>query len=109
MSITLQLATPDSLGEIVEAVAVWQHDGGPVQLHPGDLGWHWRLGAQELAEALRVWRRDGQILAVGLVDGVGLIRMPSHRGSTRTTHSPSGYSQTKRHVGLIQKVSLHSS
>lgn len=75
MSITLHLATPDSLDEIQEAVAVWQHDGGPVQLHPGDLGWHWRLGAQELAEALRVWRRDGQILAVGLVDGVGLIRM----------------------------------
>lgn len=75
MSITLQLATPDSLDEIQEAVAFWQHDGGPVQLHPGDLGWHWRLGAQELAEALRVWRRDGQILAVGLVDGIGLIRM----------------------------------
>lgn len=75
MSITLQLATPDSLDEIVEAVAVWQHDGGPVQLHPGDLGWHWRLGAQELAEALRVWRRDGQILAVGMVEGAGLIRM----------------------------------
>ncbi len=75
MSITLQLATPDSLDEIVEAVAVWQHDGGPVQLHPGDLGWHWRLGAQELAEALRVWRRDGQILAVGMVDDAGLIRM----------------------------------
>lgn len=75
MSITLQLSTPDSLDEIVEAVAVWQHDGGPVQLHPGDLGWHWRLGAQELAEALRVWRRDGQILAVGMVDDAGLIRM----------------------------------
>jgi ribosomal protein S18 acetylase RimI-like enzyme len=74
MSITMQLATPDSLGEIVEAVAVWQHTGGPVQLHPGDFGWHWRMGGRELAEAVRVWTRNGQILAVGMVDD-GLIRM----------------------------------
>jgi ribosomal protein S18 acetylase RimI-like enzyme len=76
MSITMGLATPDSLGEIVEAVAVWQHTGGPVQLHPGDLGWNWSFGAQELADAVRVWTRDGQILAVGMVDDTaGLIRM----------------------------------
>lgn len=74
ISIMLQPVTPDSLDEVAEAVAVWQHDGGPVQLHPGDLGWHWRLGAEELAEAVRMWRRDGQILAVGLVDS-RLIRM----------------------------------
>jgi ribosomal protein S18 acetylase RimI-like enzyme len=75
MSITLELATPASLSEVTEAVADWQRDGGPVQLHPGDLGWHWRLGAEELARAVQVWRRDGQILAVGLVDGSALIRM----------------------------------
>src|SRR4051812_40677101 len=74
MSITMQVATPDSLGEIVEAVAAWQHTGGPVQLHPGDLGWQWRFGGRELAEAVRVWARDGQILAVGMVDD-GVIRM----------------------------------
>jgi ribosomal protein S18 acetylase RimI-like enzyme len=76
MSITMLRATPDSLGEIVEAVAGWQHAGGPVQLHPGDLGWNWRLGARAVAEAVRVWTRDGQILAVGMVDDpTGLIRM----------------------------------
>ena len=75
MSITLQRATPASLDEVTEAVATWQQDGGPVQLHPGDLGWHWRLGAEELAGAVRVWRRHGQILAVGVVDDSGLIRM----------------------------------
>lgn len=76
MSVTMQLATPDGLGEIVEAVADWQHTGGPVQLHPGDLGWNWSLGTQELAEAVRVWMRDGQVLAAGMVDGpAGLIRM----------------------------------
>jgi len=76
MSITLQLATPDSLDEILEAVAVWQQDGGPVQLHPGDLGWNWSVGAEELAAAVRVWLRDGQVLAAGMVDDdTGLIRM----------------------------------
>ena len=75
MAISLQTPTPASLDEVAEAVASWQHHGGPVQLHPGDLGWHWRLGAEELAGAVRVWRHDGHILAVGLLDGVGLIRM----------------------------------
>ena len=75
MSITLQLATPASLEEVTETVATWQQDGGAVQLHAGDLGWHWRFGAEELAGAVRVWRRHGQILAVGLVDGSRLIRM----------------------------------
>ncbi len=75
MSITLQPATPASLDEVAEAVATWQQDGGPVQLHPGDLGWNWSLGAEQLAEAIRVWRQNGQILAVGLVDDAGLIRM----------------------------------
>jgi ribosomal protein S18 acetylase RimI-like enzyme len=75
MSTTLQTATPASLGEVVGAVAAWQQFGGRVQLHPGDLGWGWRLGADALAGAVRVWRRDGQILAVGLVEDAGLIRM----------------------------------
>ncbi|XVV15942.1 GNAT family N-acetyltransferase [Actinoplanes sp. CA-131856] len=64
------------LGEIVEALAGWQQTGGPVQLHPGDLGWHWRFGERELAAAVRVWSRDGEIAAVGLVEDDGeLIRM----------------------------------
>ncbi len=75
MSITMETATPGSLDEFAAAVAVWQHDGLPVQLHPGDLGWHWRLGADELARHVRVWRRGGQIVAVGFVDSAGLIRM----------------------------------
>jgi ribosomal protein S18 acetylase RimI-like enzyme len=75
MSITTETATPGSLDEVVAAVAVWQHDGLPLQLHPGDLGWHWRLGADDLARDVRVWRRGGQIVAVGFVDSYGLIRM----------------------------------
>jgi GNAT superfamily N-acetyltransferase len=75
MPITQQVATPSSLDEIADAVAQWQHEGGPVQLHPGDLGWHWRLGAADLARSVRVWRRDGEIVATGLADDAELIRM----------------------------------
>lgn len=68
--------TPALLDEIIEAMASWQEEGAPVQLHPGDLGWAWRLGAQALAEGVRFWRREGQILAAGTVDREdGLIRM----------------------------------
>jgi GNAT superfamily N-acetyltransferase len=74
MPITLRTGTVASLDEVAEAVASWQRDGGPVQLHPGDLGWNWSFGAAHLARSLRVWR-DEQILAVGLVDDAGLIRM----------------------------------
>jgi len=75
MSITLQTATVASLDEVAEAVASWQQDDGSVQLHPGDLGWNWSSGAEALAGVVRVWRRDRQILAVGLVEDAGLIRM----------------------------------
>lgn len=76
MPITLESGTPTLLNEVVETVALWQIEGAPVQLHPGDLGWAWRFGAQALADQVRVWRRDGQILAAGMRDGGdGLIRM----------------------------------
>jgi len=71
----LETASPDSLDEAAEALASWQDEGAPVQLHPGDLGWNWKLGPANLAAALRVWRRDGQITAVGLVEDAGLVRM----------------------------------
>ncbi len=53
----------------------WQHEGAPAQLHPGDLGWYWRFGAEATAAATRTWSRDGRILAVGLLDGPGLLRL----------------------------------
>jgi len=53
----------------------WQRVGAPVQLHPGDLGWYWRFGAEATAAAVRAWSRDGQLLAVGLLDGPGLLRL----------------------------------
>ena len=65
------LGTPgvDGLSEAVGVLREWQYDGAPMQLHPGDLGWFWRFGAEATAAAVRTWSRDGQILAVGLLDG----------------------------------------
>ncbi|MFD5623711.1 GNAT family N-acetyltransferase [Streptomyces yangpuensis] len=62
-------------GGAVRALREWQDDGAPMQLHPGDLGWFWRAGARATAAAVRTWCRDGRILAVGLLDGPGLLRV----------------------------------
>ncbi|MFW6692785.1 GNAT family N-acetyltransferase [Streptomyces sp. MAR4 CNX-425] len=75
MAITMR--TPD-VGELDDAVRVlgtWQRDDGPVQLHPGDLGWFWRFGAERTAAAVRIWSRGGEALAVGLLDGAELLRL----------------------------------
>jgi ribosomal protein S18 acetylase RimI-like enzyme len=65
----------DELSDAVRVLREWQHDGAPVQLHPGDLGWNWRFGPEATAAAVRTWSRDGQILAVGLLDGPALVRL----------------------------------
>lgn len=73
----IELSTPEAsqLGDVVDALRGWQHDAAPLQLHPGDLGWFWRFGAEATAAAVRIWSRGGQILAVGFLDGPGLLRM----------------------------------
>ncbi|MFJ6937530.1 GNAT family N-acetyltransferase [Streptomyces sp. NPDC101132] len=73
----IELGTPDAdgLGAALEALRHWQDDRAAVQLHPGDVGWFWRFGAAETAAAVRTWSRDGRILAVGLLDGPGLLRL----------------------------------
>ena len=71
----IRLHGVDDLNAVVDALGRWQHDGAPIQLHPGDLGWHWRFGAETLTAAVRVWRRDGQMAAIGFLDGPALIRM----------------------------------
>ncbi|MFB9711034.1 GNAT family N-acetyltransferase [Streptosporangium nondiastaticum] len=75
MTIVLGEPEVDGLGEVVDVLREWQHDGAPIQLHPGDLGWFWRFGAEATAAAVRTWSRDGRILAVGLLDGPGLLRL----------------------------------
>jgi GNAT superfamily N-acetyltransferase len=75
MAIVLNEPGVDGLSEAVRVLREWQHDGAPMQLHPGDVGWFWRFGAQATAAAVRTWSRDGRILAVGLLDGPGLLRL----------------------------------
>jgi ribosomal protein S18 acetylase RimI-like enzyme len=54
-----------------------------MQLHPGDVGWFWRFGAEATAAAVRTWSRDGRILAVGLLDGPELLRLTVAPGTER--------------------------
>ena len=75
MAIEMHVPSVPGLGEVIDALKEWQIDEVPVQLHPGDLGWNWRFGAEATAAAVRFWRREGQVLAVGLVDSPRLLRL----------------------------------
>ncbi|WP_043634509.1 GNAT family N-acetyltransferase [Nonomuraea candida] len=75
MTITMDEPGTGGLGDVVRVLGEWQHDGAPVQLHPGDVGWFWRLGAERTARATRTWSRGGEVLAVGLLDGAELLRL----------------------------------
>lgn len=74
---TVALGTPTAAGldQAIEVLRGWQLPGTPVQLHPGDLGWARRLGGDQAAAGARTWSRDGRLLALGLVDGPGLLRL----------------------------------
>lgn len=71
------LGTPTAggLSEAVDALRQWQDDAAPMQLHSGDVGWFWRFGAAATAAAVRIWRRGGRIVAVGLLDGADVLRL----------------------------------
>ncbi|MGO1051904.1 GNAT family N-acetyltransferase [Crossiella sp. CA198] len=75
MAIVMGRPDVDGLRAAVHALRDWQYDGAPMQLHPGDLGWYWRSGAEATAAAVRAWRRDGRLLAIGLLDGPDLLRL----------------------------------
>lgn len=71
------MVTPDvtCLSEAAAVLREWQVDRAPMQLHPGDLGFHWRDGAPSTAAAVRVWSRADRVVAVGLLDAPQLLRM----------------------------------
>jgi GNAT superfamily N-acetyltransferase len=73
----ISVSTPDLLGmpEIIAGLREWQSDVAAFQLHPGDLGWFERFGADAARAAVRVWTRAGHILAIGLLDGAELLRL----------------------------------
>lgn len=74
---TIELSTPgvDALQAVVQQLASWQRTAEPLQLHPGDIGWFQRLGADRAADAVRTWSADGRVVAVGLLDGDDLLRV----------------------------------
>ena len=65
----------EGLSEAAGVLREWPSEGVPLQLHPGDLGWFWRFGAEATAEATRTWSRGEQILAVGLLDSPDTLRL----------------------------------
>ncbi|HTT72714.1 MAG TPA: GNAT family N-acetyltransferase [Thermoplasmata archaeon] len=65
----------EGLFGVIRALREWPRDGAPMQLHPGDLGWFGRFGAADTAAAVRTWSRSGAILAVGLKDHPGTVRL----------------------------------
>lgn len=75
MAVVLGKSGVDGLSEVVGVLREWQYDRAPMQLHPGDLGWFWRFGAETTAAAVRTWSCDGQLLGVGLLDGPELLRL----------------------------------
>jgi len=83
MAIVLSTPGVDGLNDIVGVLREWQYAGAPMQLHPGDLGWFWRFGADATAAAIRTWSREGQILALGLLDSPDVFRMTIAPGAQR--------------------------
>jgi ribosomal protein S18 acetylase RimI-like enzyme len=83
MAILLGRPGADGLGEVVGVLREWQYDDAPTQLHPGDLGWFWRFGVEKTAEAVRTWSRDGETLALGLLDDPDLLRLTIAPGAQR--------------------------
>ena len=73
---TIELSRPgtDTLGEVVATLRGWQGAEVPFQLHPGDLGWAWGWH-DGVAALLRTWRQDGELLAIGMLDGPDLLRL----------------------------------
>ncbi|SEE30857.1 GNAT family N-acetyltransferase [Ruania alba] len=74
MSFALSTPTVHELPRIRSALDQWQHDDGPVHVHPGDLGWFALRGAPATADALRVWSANERSVALSLLDGPQLLR-----------------------------------
>jgi len=69
--------TPDvrDLAHLHEVICGWQRDEGPLQLHPGDLGWYGLRGESATAASMRVWSIDDAVAAIALIDGPQLLRL----------------------------------
>ena len=62
--------------ETVAVLQQWERPGDCAwQLHAGDVGWHLRLDDDTVDGSLLQVRDDGTLVAVGLLDGPGLVRL----------------------------------
>ncbi|MQY10813.1 hypothetical protein SRB5_09260 [Streptomyces sp. RB5] len=75
MAITTSTPSVEELDAVVRVLSAWQSDDRRAELHPGDIGWFRRFGAERTADAIRLWSRGGQVLAVGLLDGPDVLRL----------------------------------
>jgi ribosomal protein S18 acetylase RimI-like enzyme len=112
MVIALGQPRADGLSEAVAALREWQIDGAPMQLHPGDVGWFWRFGAEATAAAVRTWSRDGQIRAVGLLDQPNLLRVAfapdSSQDEELAQHFVADVTDPERGVLIAGRVAIES-
>ncbi|MEU9851919.1 GNAT family N-acetyltransferase [Streptomyces sp. NPDC047974] len=97
MTIALNTPTVDGVGEAMAALREWQDDEAPMQLHSGDLGWNHRFGTAETTAVVRIWSRDGRILAVGMLDSPTLVRM---------TVAPDAFQDADLARRLVEDLSL---
>lgn len=75
MQVSMSIPDVTDLPTVIETLSSWQEDNLPVQLHPGDIGWHSLRGPEATAADLRVWSVDETILAIGMFDGPHLLRL----------------------------------
>lgn len=83
MTVTMDIPDVAGLRHVLDTLRAWQDDAAPMQLHPGDLGWFWRFGEEATAAAVRTWSRDGEVVAVGLLDGRALLRLTTAPAARR--------------------------
>lgn len=112
--VTIELGTPDAegLGEVLRALGEWQVGSPAVQLHPGDVGWFWRFGSEATRAAMRTWRREGRLVAAGLLDEPTLLRLAiapdSHHDEALTRRLVADLSASRREVFAGPEAALEA-
>lgn len=75
MTLLCSAPRPEDVVGIARLMSSWQVEPWPGHLHPGDLGWHSSVGSVQIAQDLRVWQRQGEPVAVGMLDGPEVLRL----------------------------------
>lgn len=75
MTLLCSAPRPEDVAGIARLMSSWQVEPWPGHLHPGDLGWHSSVGGVQMAQDLRVWQRQGEPVAVGMLDVPEVLRL----------------------------------